>query len=259
MENVFLARTVQTNNIKTLFEVLKEIVVDVSLVITKDSIRIMYVNDNETSCMVVKLEPSEFDEFHCDHTEENPLVLGIHTNSLFKIIKTIKYDETISLFVTTENRHVLNVRKEVSKRNFVNTFKIDLLEIPHQIFEVPKLEFSTVVNINSNEFQKICKDYHSLGSPYLEIKNTNNHLYFNGKGDFCSFEGSFGNSENTNIESGEVGNIVQGKYEIKHLLLFSKSASLSTSMEIFMGNDMPLVLSYQVGTLGNIRFILSPI
>ena len=53
--------------------------------------------------------------------------------------------------------------------------------------------------------------------------------------------------------------IVQGIYELKHLVLFGKCTSLCNDIEIYMKNDYPLVIKYTVATLGRLLLCLTPI
>ena len=87
---IFEAKSVQTSNIKTLFEVLKEVLIDLNLVITKDKIKIIALNNTEVSLIHVKLDADAFESYYCERSNDNPLILGIHTDNLYKIIKTIK-------------------------------------------------------------------------------------------------------------------------------------------------------------------------
>jgi proliferating cell nuclear antigen len=254
---IFEAKTVQTANVKSLFEVLKDVLIELNLVITRDSIKIVSLSNREECLIHVKLDSSSFEYFHCDRTDENPLVLGIHTDNLFKIIKTIKHDETISFFVTDKDseRHSLFIKKENSERNSINTFKLQLHNIPRNNYIIEH-RYNTTIVMSSNELQKICKDFSSLGNKVLEIKNIGEQIFFSGNGDFSSFELVVGNSQNTSFQN-TVDKIVQGKFPTKYLLLFSKASILSTMVQMRLMNDFPLLMSYDVGNLGKMSFLVS--
>jgi proliferating cell nuclear antigen len=256
---IFEAKTVQTSNIKTLFEILKEVLVDLNIVITKDKIKVVALNSTEISLIHVKLNAEAFESYYCDRTDENPLILGIHTDNIFKIIKTIKHDETISFYVTKKDPHHLFIRKENNTRNSINTFKVELYEITSQMYSIPEVDFQTMITMSSIEFQKLCKDYYGLGAKKLEIKTVDQQLFFSSTGDFSSFEAILGNSNNTSFSNDNRGAIVQGEFDIKWLLLFSKASNLSITVELYLKNDYPLIMNYKIGTLGDLRFIVSGI
>lgn len=256
---IFEAKSVQTSNIKTLFEVLKKILSDVNLIITDEYIKIMSLNESETMSLIhVKLYSDKFESFKCNYTKNNPLIAGLHTENMYKIIKTIKHDETISFYML-ENDNNFYIQKENNTRNNITSYKLKLHNLPYDNFQIETISYDTIINMPSSEFQKICKDYNSLGYRHLEIKNIEDQLFLNGIGDFCSSESIYGTSDNTTFDVKNKKSIIQGKYSMDYLLLFSKASNLSTIVELYLKNDKPLTLNYKVGTLGDMKFIIGNI
>lgn len=256
---IFEAKSVQTSNIKTLFEVIKKIVYDINLIITDEYIKIISLNEVENmSLLHVKLYAKHFELYNCKYTVNNPLIAGLHTQNIFKIIKTIKHDETVSFFML-ENDNNFYIQKENNYRNNITTYKLQLHNLPYENFKIETICYDTIIHMPSSEFQKLCKDYSSLGYRLLEIKNIENQLFLNGLGDFCSSESVYGSSDNTKFDVKNKNNIIQGKYNMEYLLLFSKASNLSNIVEIYLKNDKPLTLNYKVGTLGDMKFIIGNI
>jgi hypothetical protein len=54
-------------------------------------------------------------------------------------------------------------------------------------------------------------------------------------------------------------NIVQGVYELKNIVLFTKCSNLCNDISIYMKNDFALTSIYTIATLGNITIALSPV
>ena len=52
--------------------------------------------------------------------------------------------------------------------------------------------------------------------------------------------------------------IVQGIFDLKHLVQFSKCANLSNSIKIHFKNDFPLIIQCEVANLGTIKLCLVP-
>ena len=98
---------------------------------------------------------------------------------------------------------------------------------------------------------------------YIEIKSVSNKLMFSCKGDFAQQETILGETDNGMcIEKTceeDTMLIVQGVYELKNLVLFTKCTNLCNNIEIFMKNDYPLVIKYTVASLGHIHLCLTPI
>lgn len=255
---IFECKTIQTANIKGLFDLLKSVILECNLVVTKTGIKIMELNTTQCALIHLKLDSEAFEEFYFDDTTQKELVVGIHTDNFLKILKTLKHDETLSFLVKKDEPNFIIIRKENDSRNSTNSFKIPMHTLEFKNYEIPSIEFNTMISMASGEFQRICKNFSSLGAKVLDIKNIKDGVFFNGSGDFCTFEGVLGDSTETIFKNCSES-IIQGAFDIKYLLLFSKASSLSKIVNIYLKNDYPLVLTYKVGTLGELKFIISAI
>ena len=95
---------------------------------------------------------------------------------------------------------------------------------------------------------------------FVEIKNISNQLIFTCKGEFCQQETVISDSESgtTTISSKDSGEIVQGIYNLKYLVLFTKCTNLCNTVELYLKNDYPLIVKYSVASLGEIKLCLAP-
>ena len=64
---------------------------------------------------------------------------------------------------------------------------------------------------------------------------------------------------NISSEGKKTNNIVQGIFELKNIILFTKCASLCNDIQIYMKNDFALTIVYTIATLGTITIAISPI
>jgi len=243
-------KSVQSGNIKTLFEVIKEVLYsDINIIFTRDYIKIVEMDSND-SCMIhLELKTSAFEYYRC----EEKIVVGINANNFFKIIKTSKKDDTISFFIEEENQSVFIIKLENSSNSKVFESFINRMDITERCLDIPPLEYTSPIVTPSVDFQKICKDMNSLGlSNSIKITNVGQKIIFTYVGEFSTQKISIGNNSNNNNI-----NIAQGFFNLKFLLLFSKATSLSTTVNIYIENDSPLVLEYHVGNLGKLSFILN--
>ena len=51
--------------------------------------------------------------------------------------------------------------------------------------------------------------------------------------------------------------IIQGEFSLKNLGYFIKCTNLSPQVEMYLANDLPLVVKYDVASLGSIKLCLS--
>ena len=110
----------------------------------------------------------------------------------------------------------------------------------------------------SSDFQKIIRDLGNI-SEKLEIKSVNSELIFLCKGTFASAE--IRRSENNGAmefkHNSDSSKIIQGEFSLKNLGLFIKCTNLCNQIEIYLENDLPLIVKYNVASLGEIKLCLS--
>lgn len=99
----------------------------------------------------------------------------------------------------------------------------------------------------------------SILTDELEIKNISNKLIFSCVGEFAAQETVFSENGGLTFSGGsDKYDIIQGYYNLKHLVLFTKCTNLSHNVQLFMKNDFPLIIQYRVGSLGYLKLALAP-
>jgi len=169
-------------------------------------------------------------------------------------------DDTLSLFVDKEDINHLGIRIENPEKRSITNFKMNLMDLDEDELTIPPTVFQSRIVISSSEFHKICREMHGIAE-YVEIKCANEQLMFTCKGDYAERETILRESEdgiNVTYNTDEL-QIVQGIYELKHLVLFGKCTTLCNDIEIYMKNNYPLVIKYTVATLGRLLLCLTPI
>ena len=61
------------------------------------------------------------------------------------------------------------------------------------------------------------------------------------------------------IKKQEDSKIIQGEFSLKNLSYFIKCTNLCNSIEIYLENDLPLIVKYSVASLGEIKLGLAPL
>jgi len=61
------------------------------------------------------------------------------------------------------------------------------------------------------------------------------------------------------IQKQDNSKIIQGEFSLKNLGYFIKCTNLCNQIEIYLENDLPLVVKYNVASLGEIKLCLSPL
>lgn len=259
---------------KMLIESLKELLTDTVIKITPKGLKIVTMDNSRVVLVHLKLHASKFEQFYCDGTK----LLGINMINFYKIIKAVTGNDTLTLFMEHDDINHLGIRIENEEKNTQTVYKFNLLDLPHENVSIPPTSFTSVITLESPDFQKICRDM-SVIADTIEIKNIKQQLILSCRGDVCSQETVISETAtpNTDIPPEEQdeedhddilqndshkdteSEIFQGVYSLKHLVQFTKCTNLSSIVEIYLKNDYPLIVRYKVGSLGDVKLGVSPI
>jgi proliferating cell nuclear antigen len=249
--------TIQSIIIKFLTEAIKDILPDTNIEVSKDGIKILSLDPTHTTLVHMNLASQNFEKFHCS----TPQIIGVNMINLFKLIKTITNNDTLALFVSKNDMNHLGVKIENSSRKSSTTFKLNLMDLNNGNIKIPPAEFQSVITMKSTDFQKICRDMVNI-SDEIEIKAVDNSLILTCKGEFAEQETVIGECSNSGISfcqnSQTDSEIIQGIFSLKYLTLFAKCTNLCPSIQIYLKNDYPLIVCYDVGSLGSIKMCLAP-
>ena len=256
---VLKMRTYHSDMIRILFESLKDILTDVNIVFDSSGMKIVAIDAATRSALVhAKLDAEKIRK---DGYYECPriLVVGVNMSNLFRLVKTVTKDDVISFYIEEGNESKLGIQIENSNKNSVTNFKLQLLDIDEAQITIPDIDFSAVITIPSQDFQKYCRDMSNL-SDTMEIRSVDNQLILSCEGDFANQEIVIGESEGGKMEftdSYSPDEVIQGEFSLKFLTLFTKATNLCSSIQMYLKNDSPLLLDYGIANLGNIKFVLA--
>jgi len=255
---LFKIQTLQSAGFRTLIESLKDILTDANIIVNKDGIKLIAMDPSHTILVHLKLDAHEFQEYTC---EMDNIKLGINMINFFKLIKTIGNKDILTLMVDKDDSNKLIVLIENSEKNALTKYHINLMDIPDEEIEIPDLMFDSVITMPSSDFQKLCRDMNYI-SDKVEIKSFNNKLIFSCTGDIGSAEHEIIEndiSEGVNFIKKKSDDMTQGVFLLKHLVMFTKCTNLSSQTKLFLKNEYPLIITYKIASLGEIKLCLAPV
>jgi proliferating cell nuclear antigen len=247
-------RTVQSSAFKILVEALKELLVDTCIEFDETGMKIISMDNSHVVLVHLKLDATKFEYYYC----ENKLSIGVNMLNLFKLVRTINSNDTLTLFIEKNDLNHLGIKIENGDKNQKTVYKLNLLDLNNPNITIDPAEFNSQINLPSVDFQKICRDMNQIAE-YVEIKNINNQLILSCQGEFCSQETVLMDNDGMNsICNKRSDEIVQGVFSLKYLVLFTKCTNLCSTVELYLKNDYPLICVWNVASLGNIRLCLAP-
>jgi proliferating cell nuclear antigen len=260
--NVLTIKTVQIAPFRTLMVALKDILLETNITFKKDGIRIINMDKSHTMLAHLFLGAVNFEHYEC---KKEKITIGVNMFHLFKLINTIDNDDTLTMYIENKDFHdgivsFLGLKFENGDIKQCKTQKLRLIEPDHDEFEEPHVEFSSVINLPSSDFQKIIRDLSCI-SERLEIKSVGNELIFRCNGQFATAEIKRAESDGSMefIQKQDSTKIIQGEFSLKNLGYFIKCTNLCSQIEMYLENDLPLVVKYYVASLGEIKLCLSPL
>ena len=257
--NVLVIQTIQIAPFRTLMTALKDILLETNIIFQNDGIRIINMDKSHTILVHLFLAAQNFELYNC---KLDKIVVGVNMFHLFKLINTIDNDDILTMYIENSDYsdgivHNLGLKFENGDIKQCKIQKLRLIEPDHEELDVPNVRFSSILNMPSTDFQKIIRDL-SIISDKLELKSCGNELIFKCRGQFAQAE-----IRRTESQGGmeflqkDENKIVQGEFSLKNLCYFIKCTNLCSQIEMYLENDLPLIVKYNVASLGEIKLCLA--
>jgi proliferating cell nuclear antigen len=260
--NVLTIKTVQIAPFRTLMIALKDILLETNISFQPDGIRIINMDKSHTILVHLYLAASNFEFYEC---KKDKIIIGVNMFHLFKLINSIDNDDTLTIYIENNDYYDgivshLALKFENGDIKQCKTQKLKLIEPEQDELEVPDVKFSSIINLPSADFQKIIRDLSCI-SDKLEIKSVGSELIFKCQGQFASAEIHRAEADESMkfILKQDSSKVIQGEFSLKNLGYFIKCTNLCPQIEVYLENDLPLVVKYNVASLGEIKLGLVPL
>ena len=260
--NILTIKTVQIAPFRTLMTALKDILLETNITFEQDGMRIINIDKSHTILVHLFLPAENFEFYEC---KKDKIIIGVNMFHLYKLINTIENEETLNIYIENTDYvdgivSYLSLKYENGEIKQCKTQKLRLIEPDPEELQYPDVKFSSIINLPSVDFQKIIRDLSCI-SDKLEIKSVGNELIFKCSGQFASAEIHRTESDGSMgfITKQDISKIIQGEFSLKNLGYFIKCTNLCPQIEVYLENDLPLVVKYNVASLGSIRMCLAPL
>jgi proliferating cell nuclear antigen len=268
--NVLTMQTIQIAPIRNLYSALKDLVPDVTMIIDKEGMKIINFDRNHTTLVAVRMK---FEKHEC---VPDKIVICANSLHLFKLISNTSNDDLFSMYIERDDYREgsvshLGLQYDNGKINQCNNYKLRLFEPEEDELEVPEVSYSAIIHMPSVGFQKIIRDLTGL-SDRIKIESVGDDLIFSCEGQFAKSrifrteqkpDSSILDDKMDAIKFRKkpgASTVMSGEFPIKSLNNFIKCTPLSQNLEIYLENDLPLIVKYDIGSeMGDIKLCLSPL
>ena len=244
----FYMKSVQSTVFKTLIDACKEIVADANLIFDKKGLLIKTVDESYNAMIYLRLNGNKFEEYYC---KDISYTCGIALLNMHKLLKTMSSSDVLTIYQYEENPNRLELIIENNKKAKMSKFKLHLLDLQKPKIKSFQPEFEHAISIDSSEFHKIIREMKDISNK-IDIQCYGKTLRFK------SVDGLFADGEILLAikEEKDANIVVQGIFDLKFLSTFTKCTPLSKSVHLYLKNDFPLIVQYDVNDLGHIQLVL---
>ena len=260
--NVLTIKTVQIAPFRTLMTALKDILLDTNITFQHDGMRIINMDKTHTIVVHCHLIAHNFEFYEC---KKEKIIVGVNMLQFYRLINSIDNDEILTIYIENNDYSEgivsnLGLRFENANSKQCKVLKLKLIEPEQDELEFPDVTFSSIINLPSTDFQKIVRDL-TVISEKLEIKSVGSELIFKCKGNYASIEITRSEADDSMkiMSKQDPTKVIQGEFSLKNLGYVIKCTNLCPQIEIYFENDLPLVVKYNVASLGEIKFGLVPL
>lgn len=241
--------------IKQTFEIIKDIISDGTLIVNSSGIKINKMNSSGEALVHVKFDASRLTFYHCPEQLE----IGLDFTALSKRLRQFPVCDSTAFHVK-KNSLMFGISCYIAEKKKTLNYEMIMNETEKEEIKIPNSCFKSVLVINSNEFKTICSN--ALLIPYINIEYNNHQLIFHGKGSegkfYCILDEIEQKDDNENTYGVTCNNNISyhGKFDTELLTKFSKAYIINDQMKMFLKNDNALVIQYEIGSFGCLRFCL---
>ena len=262
LNNVLTIKTLQISPFKTLIAALKEILVDTSIEFTHEGMKILDMDISHTIVVRLFLPADRFEFYSC---KQDRILIGVNMPIFFKFLSVLENSDTLTLYIPNEEfsdgivtKLMMNFENESKGVEIIKGMK--LIDPNPEAMTYPDIEFQSVINMSSAELQKNVK-YLAILTDKIEIKSVGNEVIFSGKGELGTSEARYRECDGNLrfLKKQNSSKVVQGEFSLKSLGYFIKCTNLCPYIEMYLENDIPLIIKYDVASMGEIKFCLSPL
>merc|ERR1712164_87893 len=157
---------------------------------------------------------------------------------------------------------IVNFQCEGSEEDRIADFELKLMQIESEHMEIPEQQYKVVAKMPSSEFLKICRDLKEFGET-MQIQASKEGIRFSVQGDVGTGNVVLKPRESEKPEERVTLTVHEGvtaTFALRYLVTFAKAAPLSSTVELGLGPDSPLMVKYELESAdnGHMQFYLAP-
>jgi proliferating cell nuclear antigen len=219
--------------------IISEIVTEVRIRLQEEGMSIIAVDPANVSMVIFKLPKQSFSQYEAGNE-----VWGVNLADLKQILKRASSSSSI-VFEQEENQLKISIFDKVKR-----VFSMSLIEIESEEKQEPSLNFSSNIEIESENFCQAVEDCNVVADA-VDFIAGNGFFVLEAIGSLNSARIEFSGDE------AKIEGIGKARYSLEYLMKFIKAKNISEKVQIYISEDYPLKIVF-AGTDVGMAFILAP-
>lgn len=239
---------------KKIVDSIKDIINHANFVCTENGIEMQAMDSGHVCLVSLNLSKKGFTTYKCTET----IALGINFASLAKVLKCAEASDELTLKLDSSSEDTLQivVKSSPTKKS---EFSLNLLDIDAETMTIPDADYPCIVSMSSSEFKKTIHDLSAFGES-CSIMVDEGKIRFTVAGD--DGKSSVEHAKNDSKKDDEeliidISSDISQQFSVKYLSSFTKGSCLTSRMELYISNDMPLVCEYAMMGI-SLKYFLAP-
>jgi proliferating cell nuclear antigen len=254
MGKLLKVQTAEGYTIKMLADLLQNNIKTACLLVSEKNIKLTMYNSVRSVCFSFTLEAENFQIYKFKSV--NSLYLGLNLSHFYKMIKSIKKKDSIILFIDEAHPSDLGIKVIPKENNRITTSYIKIQNIQNLDIALPT-GYNNPIIVQSNEFQKMCKDMAAISQSVKVTAHKYNIKFFSDAGSVYSREVSFGEMDSdSDEEEDEEFELYEDEFNMESFSKIVKLAGLGNNIQLFAKKNLPMHFKSTVGQLGKISIYI---
>jgi proliferating cell nuclear antigen len=231
---------------------LRDLTDEVSFDFNDQGLSIQAIGSDHISLCACFLQNSVFDTY----THIQDISVGIHINSISKIMKCSNSNDTMEMFIYDEHIHFVFTSPCTGiNQGRIVEFDMKLLNIDEYRMSIPEQDYECNIEMSSVVFQRIIKELYMISDTVNIECKADERVVFAMEGDIGSGSISLNSSDTLHIDCDKS---VRSSYSLKHLSMFTKAGTISSNVYIRLSNAYPLMVEYPITDGGYMKYYIAP-
>lgn len=231
-----------------LFKGIRELSNEIVLTFKSDGMEFQGMDSSHVSMSRLLWHKDDFDMFNVS----DKISLGISVENLNKCLTLLPQKGGIQLGMYENNDDVLNILM-INNDGFECNLDLNLMCIDNEQLEVPEIEYPVSLVVGSSDFKTVIKNLQNMSEVLTFSTNQDGKLQLDYKGDICEGEQVIAVKE-----SGIGKHDISVTMSTRYIRMFAEFDFCGPNTNIYMGENIPMKLSFVFKSKSRIEFYLAP-